>query len=156
MSTMEEHPSKFDHSILKLYRKFEKIIAVAVSVILAIIILFAFVRIAIDVFNSIAVNIDQPSEILYEDYQSVFGKVMTLLISLEFMSSVINIIKSHNIKRLLEDVVLIAALAIARKLIVYDYEHHEAMSIIGLGVMFLCLGIFYFFLRYERRNTVKK
>ena len=75
---------------------------------------------------------------------------MTLLISLEFLSSILKVLKSHLIKVLVQDVILITALAIARKLIIFDYEHHEPMYIIALGVLLLSIGLFYFLIRFER------
>ncbi|MCB9224856.1 MAG: phosphate-starvation-inducible PsiE family protein [Crocinitomicaceae bacterium] len=144
--------SKFDKISLKLFHNFERFIVISLSFIIGIIILIALLRVIVDVSELIINDIDNPDDILFTDYQEIFGKIMTLLISLEFLISVINVIKSHSIKKLLEDVILIAALAIARKMIVYDYEHHEAIETIGMGVLFLCIGAFYFFLKYQPRN----
>ena len=150
---MEHKPiSKFDEISLKIFRRFERIIALSLSFIIAIIIVIALIRIVVDVFELLVSDIGDPGNIIFQDYQEIFGKIMTLLISLEFLISIINVIKSHSIRKLLEDVILIAALAIARKMIVYDYDHHLASETIGLGIIFLCIGAFYFFLKYQPRE----
>ena len=88
---------------------------------------------------------------------------MTLLISLEFLSSILKVLKSHAVKILVQDVVLITALAIARKLIIYDYDDHDAIHTLALGGSLLCLGVFYFLIRFNfkknssnTRNQLKK
>ena len=66
---------------------------------------------------------------------------------MEFLSSILKVLKTHEMKSLIQDVILITALAIARKLIVYDYDHHHASDTIALGVLLLAIGIFYFLIR---------
>lgn len=150
---MTQPKKKFEEKTLSIHRKFETVIAIGLSIIISILILVAFVRILVDLYARFFTDITDPGEIIFSDYQMIFGKIITLLISLEFMSSIINIIKSHSLRRLLEDVLLIAGLAISRKLIVYDYDSHEPMAFFSLGVLLLCIGIFYFLLRYQRKST---
>ena len=138
------------------YKKFESIIAIIVSFALAIMILVAIVRLGSDLYFILIQSLDEPTEILFKDYQILFGRVMTLLISLEFLTSVVNIIRFHNTRRLLEDVILVAALAIARKLIIYDYSHSKPFELFGIGFLFLCIGCFYYFLRYKRKQEAEK
>ena len=141
---------------LNSYRKFESVIAVIVSLALALMILVAVIRLGADLYKLLIIDINQPTEILFKDYQLLFGRIMTLLISLEFLTSSVNIVRFHNTRRLLEDVVLVASLAIARKLIIYDYSHSQPYELFGIGFLFLCIGLFYFFLRYKRKQDPEK
>ena len=138
------------------HKKFESIVAVIVSFALAVMIIIALIRVCVDLYILLIKDIEEPTAILFYDYQMLFGKIMTLLISFEFLTSIVNIVRFHNTKRLLEDVVLVASLAIARKFIVYDYSHSDPFELFGIGFLFLCLGLFYFFLQYKRKDAEKK
>ena len=138
--------SLFD-KILKWFSLFEKIITIILSVIIALIILIALIRISESFYHLFVQDFYKPQEITFNDYQLLFGKIMTLLISIEFMSSILKVLKTHEIKNLIQDVVLITALAIARKLIIYDYEHHDPLSTIVLGGLLISIGLFYFLIK---------
>lgn len=143
--------NKLTDKVLSLINKFEQIITFLVSIIIGIIIIIAFLRICSTFYTIFFNDFFSPQDISFEDYQQIFGKIMTLLISLEFMISITKVLKTHQIKTLVLDVVLITALAIARKLIIFDYEHHDPISTLVLGGILLCMGIFYFLIKYERR-----
>ncbi|MCO6498806.1 MAG: phosphate-starvation-inducible PsiE family protein [Vicingus serpentipes] len=141
-----ENKSFFD-KVLNWFSLFEKIITVFLSIIIALIILIALIRISESFYHLFVQDFYQPQEITFNDYQLLFGKIMTLLISIEFMSSILKVLKTHEIKNLIQDVVLITALAIARKLIIYDYEHHDPLSTIVLGGLLISIGLFYFLIK---------
>lgn len=131
--------------------KFEQLITVALSIIIGGIIIIALIRIFENFLNLFVRDFFDLDKITFEEYQQLFGKIMTLLISLEFMASILKVLKTHEIKTLIQDVVLITALAIARKLIIFDYEHHEPASIIVLGGLLVSIGIFYYLIKYEKK-----
>lgn len=141
--------NKFD-KITILFLKFEQIISIGLSVIIALIIMISLLRIAQNFYELFVKDIFSLEKITFDDYLQLFGYIMTLLISLEFMSSIMKVLKSHDIKTLTLDVALITALAITRKLIIYDYDHHEPASIIVFAGLLLSLGIFYFLINYKR------
>ena len=141
-----ENKNIFD-KILKWFSLFEKVVTVFLSIIIALIILIALLRISKSFYELFIQDFNQPQEITFKDYQLLFGRIMTLLISIEFMSSILKVLKTHQIKNLIQDVVLITALAIARKLIIYDYEHHDPLSTIVLGGLLVSIGLFYFLIR---------
>jgi uncharacterized membrane protein (DUF373 family) len=133
--------------ILLIFNGFEKIITVVLCTVIGLIILIALLRIGESFSSLFVADFFKPEDISFEDYQQLFGKIMTLLISLEFMASIIKVLKTHEVKTLILDVVLITALAIARKLIIYDYEHHQASETIALGGLLVAIGIFYFLIK---------
>lgn len=142
-----EDNSNFSNKIFQIFTNFEKVITILLSIIIALIIIVAVVRVGQNFVVLFARDLFQPQEITFEDYQNIFGKILTLLISLEFMSSIIKVIKKHDINLLIQDVILITALAIARKLIVFDYDHHTPMQTAVFGLILLCIGIFYYLLK---------
>jgi uncharacterized membrane protein (DUF373 family) len=133
--------------------KFEQIITMFLSIIIASIIIISLLRIIENFYQLFVRDFFEVEKISFEDYQQLFGKIMTLLISLEFMASILKVLKSHEVKTLILDVVLITALAIARKLIIYDYEHHEPAETIVLGGLLVSIGIFYFLIKHEKKQT---
>lgn len=147
---MEDNKPTFYDKIFSKFIKFEQFITIILAFIIALIIIIAVVRIVQNFVVLFGHDLFQPEEISFEDYQSIFGKILTLLISLEFMSSIIKVIKSHEVKTLVQDVVLITALAIARKLIIYDYDHHTPIQTIVLGGLLLAIGIFYYLIRNDK------
>jgi uncharacterized membrane protein (DUF373 family) len=140
--------------ILHLFHQFEIIITLVLSVILGLIIIVSLLRIVSDLFHLFLADLDSLQEIVFADYQSLFGKILTLLISIEFLNSTIKVLKSKDIKTLTLDIVLIAALAISRKLIIYDYSDMEPAKTITLGGLLLCIGLFYFLLRFNSSKPV--
>lgn len=148
---MEQKENKFLDGFMKGTAKFEQIITVGLVVIIACIIVIALFRIGQSFIDLFVRDFMEVEKITFEDYQQLFGKIMTLLISLEFMSSIIKVLKTHQIKTLIQDVVLITALAIARKLIIFDYEHDPSSTIV-LGGLLISIGVFYFLIRYKRKG----
>lgn len=149
-----EDNSKFADKISQVFVKFEKVITVVLSIIIALIIIIAVIRVGQNFTSLFLSDIFQPQDITFEDYQNIFGKILTLLISLEFMASIIKVIKKHEINSLLQDVVLITALAIARKLIVFDYDHHTPLQTAVFGGLLIAIGVFYFLLK--KGNQISK
>ena len=145
-----------ENNSLKIYngfKKFEQIVAFILSVIIGLIIVISLLRLSVDFYQLFVLDVFTPTNISFQDYQQLFGKIMTLLISLEFMSSIMKILKTHKINSLILDVVLISALAISRKLIIYDYEHHDPTSIMAMGVLLVSTGIAYFLFKFNRKHA---
>lgn len=149
---------KFDLKTLTLFQNFERIVTFILSIIIGAIIIVSLIRIFAELYNIVTSDLLSPQFIEFKDYQSLFGKIMTLLISLEFLNSILKVLKSHEIKSLVLDVCLITALAIARKLIIFDYSKNDPSSTIVLGGLLVSIGIFYFLVKYEvadKKNVIK-
>ena len=140
----------FNEKIIHVFEIFEKYVTLVLAVIIALIILFALVRIGIQFYDIFIQEFDNPESISFKNYQTLFGRILTLLISIEFMNSILHVFRSHNLRTLVLDVVLITGLAVARKLIVMDYEHKEPMAIIGYACILISIGVFYFLVRTKK------
>ena len=114
----------------------------------------SFVRVSQQFYHLFYADFIDSQVVTFNDYQILFGRIMTLLISLEFLSSILKVLKTHEVKALVQDVILITAMAIARKLIIYDYEHHESMQTLVLGAILVSLGLFYFLVRAESKKSI--
>lgn len=140
---LEEKRAAF--STLTLYGRFEQIVSVALTFLIALVIIVAvghlFVRILALVLEN---EIDPGNQAVL---QSVFGMIMTVLIALEFNHSVLTALdRRHSIVQV-RTVVLIALLALVRKFIIIDATKVEALTLIGLALAVLSLGAVYWLVR---------
>lgn len=145
--------SNLSDRIFNGFQNFEKIITVLIAVIIALIVVVSAIRIGKDFIDLFIVDIFEPKEISFEDYKSLFAKILTLLISLEFMNSILKVLKSHDVGAIVLDVLLIAAMAIGRKLIILDYDEHGADFILGLSALLISIGVFYYLVARKKHST---
>ncbi len=144
----------FYNKAIDIFHSFESMVSIILSVIIGLIIVVSLIRIGVDLYDLFIVDLDTPSDISFKNYQKLFGKVITMLISLEFLSSILKVLKLHQIRTLVLDVVLITALAIARKLIVLDYDSYSWEKVMTLGLLLISLGVFYFLVQNKRSAKV--
>ena len=97
-------------------------------------------------------DFDPSHDASFAVYSDIFAKIITLLISIEFMNSIAKVLKTHEIRALILDVSLITALSICRKLIIYDFNGHDSLTTMALGVLLVAIGIFYFLVRFHKLN----
>jgi uncharacterized membrane protein (DUF373 family) len=133
-------------------QKIENFIIIIVAIIILIVVFISLIRIIFITYESMILDILTPSNIKFEVYTDIFAKIITVLISFEFLNSIAKALKTHEIRLLVLDVSLITALAICRKLIIMDYPDHNAIAIIGLGVILIAIGIFYFLITFKKPN----
>jgi len=130
--------------IFQVFRIFEETIIVILFVVMVFIIILSVIRVFGQFYHIFIDNVVTPKEVEFSDYQDLFGKLITVFISLEFLSSVLKILKRPQIKTLVQDVSLITALALFRKLIIADYNKNDLDSYLVLGGLIIATGIFYF------------
>ena len=76
----------------------------------------------------------------YEVFQTLFGMIMTVIIALEFQRSLVVITGRRLGIVQVRTVVLIASLAVVRKLLILDLASTDAALLFGLGATILALG----------------
>jgi uncharacterized membrane protein (DUF373 family) len=130
---------------LPLYERFEQIICLVLTLLIALIIGAAVIHLAVRVFAMMASDGFDPEH--QEIFHSVFAMIMTVLIALEFKHSVLAVLKRHHNVVQVRTVILIALLALVRKFIVLDATKVDPMTIIGLAVASLALGGVYWLVR---------
>lgn len=151
---MQKKDKKYKDIVVNIFSEFENYITIGLSVVIGFMIIMSFIRVSQQFYHLFYADFIDSKVIEFNDYQVLFGRIMTLLISLEFLASILKVLKTHEVKILVQDVILITAMAIARKLIIYDYEHHEPMQTLVLGAILLSLGLFYFLIRSETKKSI--
>lgn len=131
--------------VMTLYERFEQVVAILLSGIIAIVIIMALVQLIMRILPLLIVGAVDVLD--YGVFQSLFGTIMTLLIALEFKHSILRVALRKDSIVEVKTVILIALLAISRKFIILDSSKTGAETIAALAGATLVLGIVYWLLR---------
>lgn len=123
---------------LTLYGKFEHICVLVLTALIAIVIVFSIWHLALNILWSILSSTFDPTD--YAVFQTVFGMIFTVIIALEFKRSLLVLAERNDSVVQVRSVLLIALLAVVRKLIILDVAHTEAMQLFALAAAILALG----------------
>lgn len=150
---LEEKNNEKESGLLGIYEKYEQIISLGLTGLIAVIVLIAFIRLAVDVYGLLVAGMLDPLD--HEVFKDIFGMIMTLLIAMEFKHSIIKVLERKNHVVQVKTVLLIALLALARKFIILDVKSLGAGSLAALALCVLSLGIVFWLIR-EREHTDKQ
>ncbi|BCO08196.1 hypothetical protein GF1_05720 [Desulfolithobacter dissulfuricans] len=150
---MEEKSKEQESGLVGIYEKYEQIISLGLTGLIAVIVLIAFVRLAVDVYDLLITGMLDPLD--HEVFKNIFGMIMTLLIAMEFKHSIIKVLERKNHVVQVKTVLLIALLALARKFIILDVKSLGAGSLAALALCVLSLGIVFWLIR-EREHRDKQ
>ncbi len=132
---------------LTLYEKFEQIVSLILTAIIAIVIVIALVGLVRETFTLIIKNGFDP--LSHKVFQQIFGMIMTLLIALEFKHSILKVsLRKEGIVQI-KTVILIALLALVRKFIIIDLKSAPPLKLASLSFAVLVLGGLYWLLREQ-------
>lgn len=85
-----------------------------------------------------------------EEVLTIFGAFLIVLIAIEiFLNIILYLKKDIGHLRL---VIATALMAIARKVIILDYDHVQDWHMLGMGTLIISLGIAYWLIEYTHRQ----
>lgn len=122
---------------LSFYERFEQIAAIFLSFVVSIIVIFACLQTAGDVYGLLSGQVEPKAP---DTFRNLFAGVLTVLIALEFNHSIVQVIERKQSIVQVRIVVQIAILALVRKFILLDLGKTEAMVLVGLGVIVFSLA----------------
>jgi uncharacterized membrane protein (DUF373 family) len=134
-----------DWGILSVYERFEAAVALLLRFVVGLVIVVALYRLLAGVIVTLIFRSLNPLD--HAVFQQVFGEILTLLIALEF---------NHTLRYDIDPgrgiihtriVLLIAILALARKLIILDLAAVSATMVAALAALTLALGAAYWLVR---------
>ena len=132
-------------ALMTAYERFEQVIALVLSFMIAVVVVLALVQIIVRVLPLL---VSGGVDILEHGvFQALFGTIMTLLIAMEFKHSIVRAALRQDSVVQVKTVILIALLALSRKFIILDTAATEAATIGALAGATLVLGIVYWLLR---------
>ena len=84
----------------------------------------------------------------------LFGMCLVILIGVEILETIKAYLKEDVVH--VEVILLVAIIAVAKKIITLDYDKYSSMTLIGMGVLVLALTGGYYLVKYvDYKYTVK-
>src|SRR6478752_4226200 len=140
--------------LLGFYDKFEYVVILLLTALIAVFIVFALWNVALKIFLSIAASSFDPTD--YVVFQAVFGMIFTVIIALEFKRSLLVVAERQHSVVQVRTVLLIALLAIVRKLMIIDLSAADAQQVLALAATILALGgVFWLVRDQDSRERIK-
>jgi uncharacterized membrane protein (DUF373 family) len=139
---------------MSLYARFEQIVTWILTLFIGVIVSVALFRLVVTVCQLLLWGALNP--LSHDEFQVIFGMIMTLLIAMEFNHSILQTMERlHQIIQV-KTVVLISILALVRKFIVLNIEATSAMTIAALAFAVIALGAVYWLLRERDDRAVAR
>jgi uncharacterized membrane protein (DUF373 family) len=132
--------------LLTAYEKFEHAVIWILTGLIALIIALAVWNLALKILAGIVASRDfDPTDNAV--FQALFGMIFTVIIALEFKRSLLVVAERRDSVVQVRTVVLIALLAIVRKLLILDMSVTDALHLFALAAAILALGGVYWLVR---------
>jgi uncharacterized membrane protein (DUF373 family) len=127
----------------KMFKNFEKVIVVVLIVLMMVAVLVSTLELAFILFRQLM----KPPVLLLsiEEMLKVFGFFLMVLIGLELLETIRAYL--HEDKLHAEVVLLVALVAVSRKVIILDYKELAPEMLYGMSALIVALGIGYFLVR---------
>jgi uncharacterized membrane protein (DUF373 family) len=139
-------PERDRWRVLTFYGKFEHIVILVLTGLIAIIIVAALWNLALKILKAIILSQSfDPTD--PSVFQLIFGMIFTVIIALEFKRSLLVLAERHESVVQVRAVVLIALLAVVRKLMILDLSTTDALHLFALSAAVLALGGVYWLVR---------
>jgi uncharacterized membrane protein (DUF373 family) len=119
---------------------------IVMTIVVAVSIVELFIVLYLDIF-------DPTDDVLFleiDELFRIFGFFFIILIGFELMETIEMYFKENIIHA--EVVLLVAVIAVSRKVILLDLEKYDPIAIIGLGVIILALGGCYYLIKLSHRS----
>lgn len=145
--------SKSIDKAVSLIHASKKWMSFIVLVLMTAVVAIAIVELGIILFLDIFDPTDDVIFLEIDELFRIFGFFFIILIGFELVETVEMYFKDNVIHA--EVVLLVAVIAVSRKVILLDLEKYEPLAIIGLGVIIIALGGCYYFIKmsFRRKNV---
>jgi len=132
--------------LLPLYQRFEHLVIMFLTALIAIIVIASVWNLSLKIlFGLVLSGSFDPSD--YSVFQAVFGMIFTVIIALEFKKSLLVVAERRDTVVQIRSVVVIALLAICRKVIILDLSETDALHVLAFAAAILALGLVYWLVR---------
>ena len=131
-----------DENFLSLIKKIENLVSKALSVAMVIVILVAVCDLGLVLVTRL---FTPPHGFLGRTLIEIFGLFLNVLIALEILENITAYLKKHVVQ--VELVIVTSIIAVARKIIILDFEKTSGTDLIGLAIAIFSLAISYWIIR---------
>lgn len=138
--------------MLKLIRTFETVIITFLVILMMIVVGLSAMELAVMLW----IQVIRPPNLLLDltELLEVLGFFMMVLIGLELLETIKNYLTQHALH--VEVVILVAMIAIARKVIILDMKEISAASMAGIALLLISLAASYFLVKKGMNITVQR
>jgi uncharacterized membrane protein (DUF373 family) len=138
---------------LTLYQRFEHVVVLILSTLIAIVVVAAVWHLMLKIAIGLLLS-DQFDPTDHGVFQAIFGMIFTVIIALEFKRSLVVLAERKDTIVQVRTVILIAILAVVRKLIILDLTTTNAQQLFALAAAILALGAVYWLVRDQDRRRL--
>ena len=147
----ELRATRAEFEVLSVYERFEHLVILVLTALIAVVVVAAVWSLSRRslsrkiLFGPLLSGGVDPSD--YAVFQAVFGMIFTVIIALEFKKSLLVVAQRADSIVQIRSVVVIALLAICRKVIILDLSETDASHVFSLAAAILALGIVHWLIR---------
>lgn len=142
--------SKSIDKAVSLVHTAKKWMSFIVLILMTIIVAIAIVELGIILYLDLFDPTDDVLFLEIDELFRIFGFFFIILIGFELVETVEMYFKDNVIHA--EVVLLVAVIAVSRKVILLDIEKYDPLSVIGLGLIIISLGACYWFIKQSYRG----
>lgn len=139
-------------SVLHHIQRFEKVIIVALAIMMGVVVLLATIELAFILVRDVV----SPPIIILEigELLELFGLFLLVLIGIELLETLKAYIVDHVIR--VHVVFSVSLIAVARKVIILDIEKIPSLKLVGIAAIIIALSFGYFFIKKIDSNSTKQ
>ncbi len=132
--------------LLKIIHKFEQVVIFILVILMGAVVLFSTVELSFFIGKELYIATKEPTFLLdKKELLKIFELFFTVLISLELFETVRLYLKEDVFHA--EYILLVALIAITRKVIILEYENISPLILISIGVLIFVLSLGFYLLK---------
>lgn len=135
---------------VSLMRTVKKCMTFSVLIVMYIVVAISIIELAIILYTDIFDPTDGVMFLEIDQLFRIFGVFFIILIGFELIETIEMYFKENVIHA--EIILLVAVIAVSRKVILLDLEKYEPLAVVGLGLIILALGACYALIKLSYRN----
>lgn len=137
-----------DENFLGIAHWVENIAAKVLAIALSIVILISLTDLIIILIKDIFAD---PIGFFDKTLIDIFGLFLNILIALELLENITAYLKKHIVQ--VELVIVTSLIAVARKIIIFDFSKYNNLDLLALGAAILALSVSYLLIKQMNRHS---
>lgn len=136
-----------DENFLSVAHWLENLAAKVLILALSLVILISLVDLIVLLAKDILSN---PTGFFAKTLIEIFGLFLNILIALELLENITAYLKKHIVQ--VELVIVTSLIAVARKIIIFDFAKYNSFDLLSLGVAIFALSLSYLLIKWTTRR----
>jgi uncharacterized membrane protein (DUF373 family) len=124
---------------------FEKIVIIILVIMMILVLIVSLVQLGYTIFDYMS---GEPFHLLNDKVMmGLFGSILMVLIGIELLDTVKMYLKEDVVR--VEIIILVAIIALAKKIIVMDFKSYDYMGMLGLAALLTTLAVAYYLIKHS-------